>query len=96
MTYDVDYFINKFKSIPEDKWCVDEFVNKQGQCCVYGHCGLTDVEYDSPEADDLGDLFYSIGYLNPALVNNGVDPRYTQNTPKQRIMAALKDIKNGK
>ena len=44
MNYDVDYFIQKFEAISEDKW-VTGFLGsggREGQHCALGHCGVKD------------------------------------------------------
>lgn len=35
-----DRFIEKLGAIPEDQWTTGVFINRQGQCCALGHCGL--------------------------------------------------------
>ena len=76
--------------------------NVMGQ---YGNSGMMieDQFSYSPEAVALAKLFYdakivgvTFDYLgwNVADVNNGDHPDYQQPTPKQRILAALYDIKN--
>ncbi|WP_285011232.1 hypothetical protein [Pedobacter faecalis] len=40
MNYTLDYFIEKFEAIPEDKWTTNEFADEQGRCCAFGHCGM--------------------------------------------------------
>lgn len=102
--YDCDYFIKKFDRISENRWCVFENKNKQGQCCAYGHCG---TDYSS-EGNGLRELDYKFTPLlnltwigggrykqstKLADINNGLYAEYQQPTPKQRILAALYDIK---
>jgi hypothetical protein len=99
--YTVDYFIAKFESIPEDKWLEsDLYVN--GRSCALGHCGhRINAETVNEETSALVSLFIKIfrnphtpGVFEPVWgVNDGFDNRYQQSTPKQRILAALWDIK---
>lgn len=87
-TYDVDYFIAKFEAIPEGAWCVGAF-RKGIQCCALGHCGDSEDVETPEEAAALRDvLCWAV-----ARINDGEDYRYEQPTPKQRILAALRDIK---
>jgi len=101
MNYDVDYFINKFEAIPEDLWCIDVLFDGYGRACAYGHC-------DDAESEVFEQLDYEFGYLINkgtfllnrrrqdtifADINNGCYSNYQQPTPKQRILAALYDIK---
>lgn len=103
MKYNVDYFIAKFEAIPED-----QIGDSQSTGCAYGQCRTAD--YDgamSPEGIALTKLMSSIPGLTPthnarylpheataARINNGDIEQYQQPTPKQRILAALHDIKN--
>ena len=123
---DVRYFIDKFEAIPEDKWCTGDFVNRTGQMCANGHCGVRfrgmgEGTIDSPciltslteESIALYDLFKNVqlhridgegaiiedlhmhqkGYAGiVGDINNGSVQEYQQPTPKQRILAALRDI----
>ena len=105
MTYDVDYFIKKFEAIPENKWCINsrgEIVGGIEQRCALGWCYPTFQEAkrtenywneDSLEDKALMGMFKSVLNIKPPLVNNGLAKNYPQPTPKQRILAALYDIK---
>lgn len=93
MNYDVDYFINKFEAIPEDKWCTGNYIDKAGNHCALGHCGERAVLGGlTEEAKALSGLFTQIDD-EPAGVNDGHSDAYNQPTPKQRILSALRDIK---
>lgn len=86
--YTRDYFIAKFEAIPEEKWCKYLLDDTRGRHCALGHCGWG---WDSRHADRAeGAALIEILVL-PAEINNGSDPRYQQPTPKQRILAALRD-----
>jgi hypothetical protein len=106
--YTVDYFIDKFEAIPEPLWCVDNQLNDRGQSCAFGHCnpefnkGVRGEEYSaffklSISAEKIIDPGIHLrGYLTNGLlaeINNGNYSNYQQPTPKQRILAALYDIK---
>lgn len=98
--YTVDYFISKFSAIPDNLWNAGEMIDKHGRHCAYGHCGVTDGDIVNDtmneEGKALSDLFYKNGlipHLSVIGVNDGNDKRYKQPTPKQRILAALYDIK---
>jgi hypothetical protein len=96
------FFIKKFESIDEDKWCAGTRDNGLGQRCALGHANPSadraEVMYgDTDETRAVGELFDSsgfaiIGQVKVAEINNGFDPRYQQPTPKQRILAALRDL----
>jgi hypothetical protein len=96
--FTVDYFINKFEAIPEEKWCIGEFINQKDQCCALGHCGRRLDRLNGLEDSALVDLILiRISTLRPLYgivsINDGDDPNYPQATPKQRVLAALRDIK---
>ena len=90
--YDVGYFIAKFEGIPESKWCEEELLNEDGRCCALGHCGgRIEEDGDIVYTEEIYALSHLIGDV-PA-VNDGLHDDYPQSTPKQRILAALRDIK---
>ena len=95
MKHTVDYFITKFESIPEELWNTDgNYVNEfSPECkCALGHCGLDGTS----EAKSLISLFCLLNGADRSIpdVNDGVMRiSYKQPTAKQRILAALKDIK---
>jgi hypothetical protein len=85
-TYDKAYFIAKFEAIPEEKWTTRMYISRNDQRCAVGHC-LLDWMKMTEESRKLED------YLPDVLhINDGEDWRYPQPTPKQRILAALRDL----
>lgn len=107
MQYDVDYFIDKFSKIPEDKWCVSMRFRSDGKSCAFGHCNLQpnemvgegdNVKFTNKEAASLASLIDMVAHKsNPYntvyYVNDGLTHKYQQSTPKIRILAALYDVK---
>lgn len=97
MNYDVNYFIKKFEAIPEEK--MGEMILQRG--CALNQCGMTNYGHTTKEAEALMDLFEdSFPHLASKdtrfavvfRINDGQHD-YRQPTPKQRILAALYDIK---
>lgn len=86
-----DYFLAKFSAIPESAWCTGMLYDNMGGHCAYGHCRVRHVEEPTVEAEALARLFGMRERLFE--INDDYDPRYQQPTPKQRILAALQDIK---
>lgn len=102
MKMNAQYFIDKFEAIPEEKWTEFVQIDNHGKRCALGHflpseyrntkdwinggynCGAQTVE-GKALTKIFGDA-YTI-----ASINNGQYPRYNQPTPKQRILAALRD-----
>lgn len=89
MTYDVDYFIAKFEAIPEEKWCKYCYTDGDRHCAL-GHCG---VSPGSGAGDEAMALYTIFSPLSVTAINDADYHPYTQPTPKQRILAALRDIK---
>jgi len=107
MEYTVDYFIEKFSGL--NNWRTGSLSDKEGNHCVLGHCGVVTVRFDgnsagyvlNEEANALGSLFGVLpgrfaatpDYYEVIRVNDGTNPFYPENTPKERVLAALHDIK---
>jgi len=103
--YNVDYFIKKFEAIPESKWCT-AWISRDDKHCASGHCGITNYYDLNPEVKGLIELFKKLKltlktWVCPlssevkqiVYVNDSSSLEYDQHTPKQRILAALNDIK---
>lgn len=102
--YTVDYFIKKFECINEDKW-VEGSLQQGDKHCAGGHCGmrLADDYNEIQEAQHLLSILSVLGlksnryasefFCVVAELNDGHFKEYQQATPKQRILAALYDIK---
>jgi hypothetical protein len=89
MQYTVDYFIKKFEAIPEDKITGSIWWSAESNCgCAHGHCG---VRYEKGETEESRGLLVFLPLASAITV--GTHSRYQQPTPKQRILAALYDIK---
>lgn len=107
--YNVDYFIIKFEAIPEGKWGEVDLL-KNNKRCAYGLCGMINYCLPTLEAKALGVIFKNLilSGFNTVLcdfvyvegnvihINDGNTNEYRQPTPKQRILAALYDIKAAK
>lgn len=88
--YTVDYFIEKFEKIPEDLWFMGDYFNEnKTSFCALGHCGCDGEEGDTME----GIALYKLLNYDIPEINDGEHNIYQQPTPKQRILAALYDIK---
>lgn len=94
--FNAQFFINFFGAIPGKDWCSGNLVDGQGRKCAYGH--LTpelSMEEINPELEnEFNKLGIENGIDNFAAINNGKNPNYQQPTEKQRILAALRDIRN--
>lgn len=91
--YNAQYFINKFSAIPEDQWTTN-ICHDDDKSCALGHCGARYTSDDrSVEANALRSLFVKSLHCCVHQINDNMHYLYTQDTPKQRILAALKHIK---
>lgn len=82
-----DDFIAFFEAIPEDQWTdCGQFRDGQGRCCALGHL-------NREGAIGLGSLpQYQASNLSIVSINDGDDENYKQPTPKQRVLAFLRDL----
>lgn len=105
--YTIDHFINKFQRIAENFWCTDVQFGSNGQRCAFGHCNAY-IGERSIESSALAGISKShetllaVTFCGPddfrangliANANNGYLLEYQQPTPKQRVIAILRDIK---
>lgn len=92
MIYTVDYFINKFEAIPDNEWTMNSYIDKLGRHCALGHCGCTNPNY-TIEGKALENLFEKHLCTAVTYVNDDREDLFKQQTPKSRVIAALKEIK---
>lgn len=90
--YTVDYFIEKFEKIPDEKWLIGEFGDGAGSHCALGHCGMGKDWAYTNESRALVGVFHSCPY-DVEDVNDGIPVEYGH-TPKERILNALREIKS--
>jgi len=96
--FTVGHFITKFEAIPEEKWATGDYVNYVDPTCrcALGHCGWgsdTSNFVTTAEGDTLNKILPRTRNLfAAAAINDGKNPLYQQSTPKQRILAALRDV----
>lgn len=89
--YSVDYFLNFFSSIPEEKWMTGNWHNQdKTKFCALGHLGGSAEKGHTRQAEDLS---FIMG-CSVAEINDGNNDFYQQIHPKDRIIAALMDAKN--
>lgn len=108
MNYTVDYFIEKFEKVIEPIWCVGLQNHPDGiRHCAIGLCKYGEQKALGKVMNALPVVTIStVSSYNPYLagekvfgiwrvpaINNGECLEYQQPTPKQRILAALYDIK---
>lgn len=91
--YDVNYFIEKFEAIPESLWCEGKITDGDMHCAI-GHCGgVMNKELEGESQALVSIIFNVLGY-GIFQINDSITNQYPQPTPKQRILAALYDIRD--
>ena len=85
--YTVDYFIEKFEKIPDEKWVVGDF-GFNGTHCAFGHCGMVNANECTSESKALMSIFGNVSIVRTNDGSIGIG-----NTPKERILNKLKEIK---
>lgn len=92
---DANYFIAKFSAIPDNEWCTGALSKHEvkgdkptGRIlhCALGHCAVE-------ERYVLRNILEPVGALSPTYINDGWHVKYRQAHPKERILAALNDVR---
>lgn len=93
----LDPIIAHMERTTEESWC-EGVVRRSdtGQNCFFGH--LHSMAPDDKAATRLWDQFEASVATEFMVypVNDGIDPRYPQATPRQRVLAYLADIRDGR
>ena len=88
--FSLDVIIPYLEKTNNNSWCTDVVKTKDGKNCLFGH--LFDLG-----GGELMDWFENIATTYMVYpVNDGKNPNYKQETPKQRCIAYLKDLQSGK
>lgn len=93
----LDGVIAHIEATPEDSWRVDTVRSADGSTnCFFGH--LFNMGANDDEGSALWDAFESRWATTYRLypINDGKNPSYAQETPKQRVLAFLNDLRDGK
>lgn len=89
--WSVDDYISFYAAIPEEKWTTGDFVDGFGRCCALGHLGFRNCT----ESPVMHSEFFRRYHVQLPMVNDGfVEPYNHQPTPKQRVLAYLRDLKS--
>ncbi len=88
--------IDYMETTKEESWCVDVVRTKDQKNCFFGH--LVNMESDPREGQFLWDIFEECIATTYMIfpVNDGENKDYQQPTPKQRVIAYLKDLRDKK
>lgn len=94
---DLNYVIRELEKTGPDEWVTGVFKSKDGCNCILGH--IFDIYGgDEGRGSEAWDAFESAVATQWMLfpVNDGTSEKYTQETAKERVIAYLKDIRDGK
>lgn len=91
-------FIDFFSAIPEERWCTGTY-EIDGRQCAWNFLRYKEqfnrmIPLINLIAEKNGHPTSLIGIPLLPLINDGKAKCYPQPTPKQRILAALNDVKN--
>ena len=86
----LDEIIAYLETTVEESWCLD-VVKKGDKNCLFGHL----FELGGSDLYHMFEEFYATTYM-VFPVNDGTHEDYRQETPKQRCIAYLKDLRDGK
>lgn len=92
MKFNADYFIKKLKDIPDSKWGVGKYSDKHSKRCALGHCGERETKA-TVDGRELRILFRNFLGEDVSFINDGASSSFPQDTPKARVLSALKRIK---
>jgi hypothetical protein len=106
--YDVDYFIKKFKAIPQNLWISGGLFTyrHRPESCALGHCGLKEVGYYPTELSEVPEEAQALikicgGELSVMYSGHNMGPDYdavwkindTRGNPKENMVNFLENIK---
>lgn len=93
----IDIIISYMQDTKDDDWCLDVVRSESGdKNCFFGH--LFNMGSDEKESNALWDAFeheWATTYMIYP-INDGSDPKYQQDTPKERVLAYLRDLRDKK
>ena len=96
--YRLSTIIDYVEATDESSWCVDVVKTKAGKNCLFGHLwDMVGGDQDKVKGNEIFDWFESRVSTTFFVyrVNDGENPDYPQNTPKQRCLELLRNIFNG-
>ena len=95
----IDYLNNiilYLETTESDSWCTDVVRNKDGKNCFFGH--LLNMGKIQEQSCNLWDEFENCVATTYMIypVNDGKNSKYQQPTSKERCIAYLEDVRDGK
>jgi hypothetical protein len=92
----IEAVIEYMRGTEDASWCEDVVRTEGGANCFFGH--LFNMGRDEREANRIWDWFENAWATTYRVypVNDGKDPSYQQDTPKERVIAFLEALAAGK
>ncbi len=92
--FDLQFFIDKYEAIPEENWCESKmYIPGTHKKCALGHTGHSDNGSKYVTLTDEGAQLLKIA-RSVSRINDVKGYGYDQDTPKQRVLAYLRDLKD--
>lgn len=93
--YNAQFYIDFFSKIPEELWIEGDFEDECGRKCAYGHLGerYYRITEEARGLKRLSEDYLPKNFGFMKINDNKVQHEYPQETPKQRVLAALERIK---
>lgn len=88
-------FINYLKNTTIDSWCTDVYRTKDNKNCLFGHLVAFVGDDNCNAAIDIFENLYATTYM-VFPVNDGTSETYTQDNPRDRCIAYLQNMLEGK
>ena len=99
-SFEIQELIDFLETTPENSWRCDTVRSNDGKTnCVMGHVYAFGAGgYDKDGGSAAWNFFEAVWATTFMVypVNDGKNPKYQQATPKQRCLAYLKDLRDGK
>lgn len=85
------YILDYLETTTEDNWCLDVVKTTDGKNCLFGHL----FDFGGSKLMDWFECMCATTYMVYS-VNDGTNENYKQSSPKERCIAYIKDLMNGK
>lgn len=97
-SHDLDYYIQFFSAIDENKWTTGTFIDDKGNCCGLGHLGEREDAIKREEImrfREVLELHGSSDYAFTGINDGAYEFLNLGDTPKERVINYLKQLRDG-
>lgn len=94
--FEIQKLIDYLETTKEENWIIDRVRTKDGKGCVMSH--IFDFGGGDNGGSNAWDFFEEVWATTYMIypVNDGQNPKYQQKTPKERCIAYIKELRDGK